>query len=77
MALHGQYHRGKVNLLLRQGGHAPAPVDYVAFVRGVPAATEVTARGDYPAATEATAHGDHPAATEASARGDGPAPDHP
>jgi uncharacterized damage-inducible protein DinB len=38
VALHGQYHRGKVNLLLRQGGHEPAPVDYIGFVRGVPAA---------------------------------------
>jgi uncharacterized damage-inducible protein DinB len=38
VALHGQYHRGKVNLLLRQGGQEPAPVDYIGFVRGVPAA---------------------------------------
>ncbi len=38
-ALHGQYHRGKVNLLLRQAGREPFPVDYIAFVRGVPAAT--------------------------------------
>lgn len=37
--LHGQYHRGKVNLLLRQAGLEPAPTDYIAFVRGVPAAT--------------------------------------
>lgn len=36
--LHGQYHRGKVNLLLRQSGAEPAPADYIAFVRGVPAA---------------------------------------
>lgn len=34
VALHGQYHRGKLNLLLRQGGKEPAPVDYIAFVRG-------------------------------------------
>ena len=39
VVLHGQYHRGKVNLLLRQGGLGPAPVDYIFFVRGVPAAT--------------------------------------
>jgi uncharacterized damage-inducible protein DinB len=44
VALHGQYHRGKVNLLLRQAGLAPAPTDYIAFVRGVPAATTVDAR---------------------------------
>jgi uncharacterized damage-inducible protein DinB len=43
-ALHGQYHRGKVSLLLRQGGRAPAPVDFIAFVRGAPAATEATSR---------------------------------
>lgn len=38
VAMHGQYHRGKINLMLRQGGMMPAPVDYVAFVRGVAAA---------------------------------------
>lgn len=38
VALHGQYHRGKVNLLLRQAGATPAPVDFIAFQRGVPAA---------------------------------------
>ncbi len=44
VALHGQYHRGKVNLLLRDAGFAPSPVDYIAFVRGAPAATETGAR---------------------------------
>ncbi len=39
LMLHGQYHRGKVNLLLRQAGVGPRPADYIAFVRGVPAAT--------------------------------------
>ena len=38
VALHGQYHRGKINLLLRQGHCEPGPVDYIGFVRGVPAA---------------------------------------
>jgi uncharacterized damage-inducible protein DinB len=38
VVLHGQYHRGKVNLLLRQRGAEPAPTDFIAFVRGVPAA---------------------------------------
>lgn len=38
VALHAQYHRGKINLLLRQGGTQPAPVDYISFVRGAPAA---------------------------------------
>jgi uncharacterized damage-inducible protein DinB len=37
--LHGQYHRGKINLLLRHAGLKPAPVDFIGFVRGVPAAT--------------------------------------
>lgn len=41
--LHGQYHRGKVNLLLRQSGLPPVPADYIAFVRGVPAATQADA----------------------------------
>ncbi|HET7622924.1 MAG TPA: DinB family protein [Gemmatimonadaceae bacterium] len=41
--LHGQYHRGKVNLLLRQSGLPPVPTDYIAFVRGVPAATQADA----------------------------------
>lgn len=48
VALHGQYHRGKLNLLLRQGGAEPAPADFIAFVRGAPAATEATARADVP-----------------------------
>jgi len=39
VALHGQLHRGKVNLLLRQAGLAPVPTDFIAFVRGLPAAT--------------------------------------
>lgn len=39
VAMHGQYHRAQVNLLLREAGLEPAPVDYIAFVRGAPAAT--------------------------------------
>ena len=39
VVLHAQYHRGKINLLLRQSGFPPAPTDYIAFIRGVPAAT--------------------------------------
>ena len=42
--LHGQFHRGKVNLLLRQTIDAAAPVDYIRFVGGVPAA--VTPRAE-------------------------------
>ena len=37
--LHGQYHRGKINLLLRQAHLPPTPTDYISFARGVPAAT--------------------------------------
>ena len=36
VALHGQYHRGKVNLMLRQAGHPPAPTDYIAYVAAQP-----------------------------------------
>jgi uncharacterized damage-inducible protein DinB len=39
IALHGAYHRGKVAAALRAAGAEPAPTDYIAFVRGVPAAT--------------------------------------
>lgn len=38
VTLHGQYHRGKINLLIRQGGAEPAPTDFISYVRGVPAA---------------------------------------
>ena len=31
VALHGQYHRGQVNLLLRDSSLEPAPTDYIAF----------------------------------------------
>ena len=44
VALHGQYHRGKVNQMLRQSGSDPEPVDFIRFVRGVPAATEKDSR---------------------------------
>ncbi|MEO8635161.1 MAG: DinB family protein [Gemmatimonadales bacterium] len=39
VALHAQYHRGKINLLLRQAGLEPSPTDLIAFLRGAPAAT--------------------------------------
>jgi uncharacterized damage-inducible protein DinB len=45
VALHGQYHRGKINLLLRQAHLPPTPTDYIAFARGVPAAvTDLSGR---------------------------------
>lgn len=43
VALHGQYHRGKINLMLRVGGSDPVPFDYIGWVRGSPAATEADA----------------------------------
>ena len=43
--LHGQYHRGKINLMLRQGSLPPVPTDYITWARGVPAAiTPVSGR---------------------------------
>jgi uncharacterized damage-inducible protein DinB len=39
VALHGAYHRGQVALLIRSEGGEPEPTDYIAFVRGAPAAT--------------------------------------
>lgn len=44
VALHGQYHRGKVNLMLREAGQPPAPTDYIAYVRGTAAARTEPAR---------------------------------
>lgn len=38
VALHAQYHRGKINQLLRDAGQEPVPTDFIAFSRGVPAA---------------------------------------
>ena len=38
VALHGAYHRGQVSLIVRRGGGTPAPTDFIAFVRGAPAA---------------------------------------
>jgi uncharacterized damage-inducible protein DinB len=50
VALHGQYHRGQVALLLRASGFEPATTDYIAMVRGFPAATRTrpAAPGDVP-----------------------------
>jgi uncharacterized damage-inducible protein DinB len=39
VCLHGTYHRGQIALLLRQGGDAPDPTDFIAYVRGAAAAT--------------------------------------
>ena len=42
VALHAQYHRGKINLLLRQAGLEPAATDYITFIRGAPAGAPAT-----------------------------------
>lgn len=39
VALHGSYHRGQIAAAVRAGGDTPSPTDYIAFVRGAPAAT--------------------------------------
>jgi uncharacterized damage-inducible protein DinB len=43
VALHGAYHRGQVALLLRDARAVPNGTDYIAFIRGVPAAARSTA----------------------------------
>jgi uncharacterized damage-inducible protein DinB len=38
VALHGAYHRGQIAAAVRAGGDTPASTDYIAYVRGAPAA---------------------------------------
>ena len=38
VALHGAYHRGQIAAAIRGGGDTPASTDYIAMVRGAPAA---------------------------------------
>jgi uncharacterized damage-inducible protein DinB len=45
VAMHGSYHRGMISILTRRSGGVAAPTDFIAFVRGEPAAT----RSDAPA----------------------------
>ena len=44
VCLHGCYHRGQIAWAQRHGGGVPMPTDYIAFVRGAPAATRDAAR---------------------------------
>jgi uncharacterized damage-inducible protein DinB len=44
VCLHGAYHRGQIAWALRRGGGVPMPTDYIAFVRGAPAATQDAGR---------------------------------
>lgn len=39
VVMHGSYHRGQIALIVRDSGAEPQPTDYIAFVRGAPAAT--------------------------------------
>ena len=41
VAQHGAYHRGQIAMLLRGDGLVPEPTNYIAFVRGAPAATRL------------------------------------
>ena len=43
VAMHGSYHRGQIALLMRAGGAVPAASDFIAFVRGAPAAVRAPA----------------------------------
>lgn len=45
VAMHGSYHRGQVTMLVRDAGAEPRPTDYIAFVRGAPAATRGSVAG--------------------------------
>ena len=38
VALHGSYHRGQIAAAIRAGGDTPASTDYIAYIRGAPAA---------------------------------------
>jgi uncharacterized damage-inducible protein DinB len=45
VAMHGSYHRGQITMLVRDAGAEPQPTDYIAFVRGAPAATRASVAG--------------------------------
>jgi uncharacterized damage-inducible protein DinB len=45
LCLHGTYHRGQIAWELRRTGGVPLPTDYIALVRGAPAATRDPAGG--------------------------------
>jgi uncharacterized damage-inducible protein DinB len=38
VSMHGAYHRGQIAASLRAAGDTPIPTDFIAFVRGAPAA---------------------------------------
>ena len=39
VATHGSYHRGQISAQVRAAGGTPNPTDYIAYIRGSPAAT--------------------------------------
>lgn len=39
VTMHGAYHRGQIAASIRASGDTPSATDYIAFVRGAPAAT--------------------------------------
>ena len=44
VVLHGCYHRGQVALMVRGSGGEASPTDYIAFIRGAPAAVTLPPR---------------------------------
>ena len=44
VALHGCYHRGQIAMIVRGADAEPSPTDYIAFVRGAPAAVTPPSR---------------------------------
>lgn len=44
VVLHGCYHRGQVAMVVRGAGGEPSPTDYIAFIRGAPAAVTLPPR---------------------------------
>ncbi len=42
VAMHGSYHRGMTSILTRRSGGVATPTDFIAFVRGAPAATRTS-----------------------------------
>jgi len=39
VTMHGAYHRGQIAASIRASGDTPTATDYIAFIRGAPAAT--------------------------------------
>jgi len=48
VALHGAYHRGQIARGVRENDADPEPTDFIAFMRGAPAATRADSSDDRP-----------------------------